>query len=190
VFDARLDSYNADMRLALKIHPDSISAATTGIEVNVTRPRSGFVALSYDVTGKIGDVRIPSRTEPIRADELWKQTCFEAFIRAPGSPGYYEFNISPSNQWAAYRFDGYRTAMCVATEFQALPITADLRTELYTLSAEVDLDRIKLPRQKKWQLGLSAVIEELNGRKSYWALAHPPGKPDFHHSDCFTYEFS
>jgi hypothetical protein len=30
------------------------------------------------------------------------------------------------------------------------------------------------------------VIEETNGRKSYWALAHPPGKPDFHHSDCFA----
>jgi hypothetical protein len=190
VFDARLDSYNADMRLALKIHPDSISAAITGIEVNVSRPRPGSLALSYIVGGKIGDMRIPSRTEPMRADELWKQTCFEAFIRAPGSPGYYEFNFSPSTQWAAYRFDGYRTAMCVATEFQALPITADPQMELYTLSAEVDFDRIKLARQEKWQLGLSAVTEELNGRKSYWALAHPPGKPDFHHSDCFTYEFS
>ena len=35
-------------------------------------------------------------------------------------------------------------------------------------------------------LGLSAVIEEANGRKSYWALAHPPGKADFHHADCFA----
>jgi hypothetical protein len=32
------------------------------------------------------------------------------------------------------------------------------------------------------------VIEETNGRLSYWALAHPPGKPDFHHSDCFALE--
>jgi hypothetical protein len=35
-------------------------------------------------------------------------------------------------------------------------------------------------------LGLSAVIEEKDGTKSYWALAHPPGKPDFHHKDCFA----
>ncbi len=35
------------------------------------------------------------------------------------------------------------------------------------------------------RLALSAVIEELDGTKSYWALRHPPGKPDFHHPDCF-----
>jgi hypothetical protein len=32
------------------------------------------------------------------------------------------------------------------------------------------------------------VIEERNGRKSYWALAHPPGEPDFHHPACFALE--
>jgi hypothetical protein len=190
VFDARPDSYNAVMRLALKIHPHSISAAVTGIEVDVTRPRSGFLALVYVVTGKIDDLRIASRTEPARADELWKHSCFEAFVRASGDTDYYEFNFSPSTQWAAYRFGGYREAMRVANEVQAAPITIDSQAACYTLSAEVDLDRTKLPQQKKWQLGLSTVIEELHGHKSYWALAHPPGKPDFHHSDCFTAEFS
>jgi hypothetical protein len=190
VFDAQPGSYNAGMRLALKIHPESISAAVTGIEVTVARPRPGRVALTYVVSGKIGDLRIPPRTEPVRADELWKQTCFEAFIRASGDAGYYEFNFSPSTQWAAYRFSGYRSAMHVATEVEALPIAVDLQTERYILATEIELDRMKLPHGEKWQLGLSAVIEELNGRKSYWALAHPPGKPDFHHSDCFTYEFS
>jgi hypothetical protein len=33
---------------------------------------------------------------------------------------------------------------------------------------------------------LSAVIEAKDGSKSYWALAHPPSKPDFHNADCFT----
>jgi len=36
------------------------------------------------------------------------------------------------------------------------------------------------------KLGLSAVIEEADGTKSFWALAHPPGRPDFHHPDCFA----
>jgi hypothetical protein len=51
---------------------------------------------------------------------------------------------------------------------------------------------LTLPRLEEaaiWQLDLAAVIEERGGRISYWALAHPPGKPDFHHSDCFTLEF-
>ncbi len=34
-------------------------------------------------------------------------------------------------------------------------------------------------------LGLSAVIQEVDGTKSYWALAHAPGPPDFHNPDCF-----
>lgn len=35
-------------------------------------------------------------------------------------------------------------------------------------------------------LGISAVIEETDGTKSYWALAHAEGKPDFHHGACFA----
>ena len=38
------------------------------------------------------------------------------------------------------------------------------------------------------RIALSAVIEEVDGTKSYWALRHPPGAPDFHHPDCFALE--
>jgi len=49
---------------------------------------------------------------------------------------------------------------------------------------------IYLPAGDTFGLGLSAVIEETSGRKSYWALAHPPGKPDFHHTDSFALELA
>ena len=63
------------------------------------------------------------------------------------------------------------------------------RDGAFELRAELALDCLPdLPRDAPWQLGLSAVIEEADGRLSYWALAHPPGKPDFHHSDCFALE--
>jgi len=42
------------------------------------------------------------------------------------------------------------------------------------------------PTVGDFHIGLAAVIEELDGTKSYWALAHPPGAPDFHHADCFA----
>jgi hypothetical protein len=38
------------------------------------------------------------------------------------------------------------------------------------------------------RLGLTAVIEEADGTRSFWALAHPPGEPDFHHPDCILLE--
>jgi hypothetical protein len=190
VFAARPGSYNPGMRLALKPHPDTVCAAVTGIDVEVSRPRPGYLALAYLVTGKISDLRVSPRAQSLRADELWKQTCFEAFIRTSPDADYYEFNFSPSTQWAVYRFSGYRSGMRVADAIHVSPIEVDLQTERCTLLAALELDQMKLPRGEKWQLGLSAVIKEANGRKSYWALAHPPGKPDFHHSDCFTYEFS
>jgi hypothetical protein len=35
---------------------------------------------------------------------------------------------------------------------------------------------------------LTAMIEETDGVKSYWALKHTPGKPDFHHAYGFALE--
>ena len=37
-----------------------------------------------------------------------------------------------------------------------------------------------------WRLALTAVIEQRDSLKSYWALAHPAGQPDFHHADGFS----
>jgi hypothetical protein len=38
----------------------------------------------------------------------------------------------------------------------------------------------------KYDLSLSIVLEETDGTKSYWALAHCSDKPDFHAPDCFV----
>jgi hypothetical protein len=179
------------MRQLLRLHPASRCSAAEKIEVAITRPRADRLALSYVVTGKIDDVRMPPVVAATRADELWQHTCFEAFVRASSGAGYYEFNFAPSTQWAAYRFSNYRSGMRAAAEINALPIEAQSNPGCYTLQTSLDLDRLSdLPREDLWRLGLSALIEETSGRKSYWALAHPPGKPDFHHPDNFAHEFS
>jgi hypothetical protein len=179
------------MRQALKLHPDSLSFATTDIEVDVARPRAGSLVLYYFVTGKISDLRMPPVIPGGHADELWRHTCFEAFIRGSQDEDYYEFNFAPSTQSAAYWFSSYRSGMRVATEISAPRIELQSDSGLYTLQASLDLDQASsLRRDAAWCLGLSAVLEETSGRKSYWALAHPPGKPDFHHSVCFAHEIS
>jgi hypothetical protein len=94
--------------------------------------------------------------------------------------GYLEFNFAPSGQWAAYRFDGYRRGIR-DLEYVVPRLTVDQGNERLVLHAEVDL-----PAIAAIAVGLSAVIETADGTKSYWALAHPPGKPDFHHPDCFA----
>ena len=129
---------------------------------------------------------MPPIVAAARTDELWRHTCFEAFVRPSTGSAYYEFNFSPSTRWAAYQFSSYRSGMRVATEIAAPRIEVRSSAETYTLQATLEFDGLWSPLH----LGLSAVLEETNGRKSYWALAHPPGKPDFHHADCFTLELS
>jgi hypothetical protein len=187
VFRVGLSRYNSGMRLALKLHPDSTSAAASSVEVEITRPQESTLLLSYVVIGKTSGLRLPSIVTPARADELWRHTCFEAFLSVPSHTGYYEFNFSPSTQWAAYRFSDYRAGMA-AFEIEPPKIEVTSTTETYMLRASLGLKQQDLAQGAR--LGLSAVIEEIDGNKSYWALAHAPGKPDFHRTDCFTHELS
>jgi hypothetical protein len=175
------------MRESLRLHPDSLCVAATHVEAEIACPRRGSLVLSYFVSGRISNLCMPPIVAAARADELWRHTCFEAFVRSSAGPAYYEFNFAPSTQWAAYRFSGYRSGMRVATEIGAPLIDVQSSAEGYTLQAELELDWLSSP---SWRLGLAAVLEETSGRKSYWALAHPPGKADFHHADCFTLELS
>jgi hypothetical protein len=181
------------MRRLLEPHPDSHGLAVAGaqIEVRIAPSRAGMLELSYIVTGEISDIRMPRVTAATRSDDLWRHTCFEAFVRASSGEAYYEFNFAPSTQWAAYRFSSYRSGMCMAVEISDLSIEIRSDPDRYILQTSLELDRLSaLPRNASWRVGLSAVIEDAGGRMSYWALAHPPGKPDFHHADSFVHEFS
>ena len=177
------------MRLALKLHPDSQCRAVNAIAVEVVRAHPAGLTLRYAVSGTIGDVRLPDRQTPARADALWRHTCFEAFVRVLPSAAYHEFNFSPSTRWAAYRFSGYRAGMTPISEIAQPGIDVQATDERYQLTATLTLDRLAdLPGDTVWRLGVAAVIEEASGALSYWALAHPAGRADFHHSDCFAHE--
>jgi len=171
------------MRLPLQLHPQSRCSAVIRIEVDIARHAA--LLLSFHVTGNIGDLRLPPIAVAERADELWRHSCFEAFIRPVPGEAYYEVNVAPSSQWAAYRFDAYRNGMRTATGIAAPRIEVTSAPERYTLHAALELGG---PTGVPWRLGLAAIIEEADGRLSYWALAHPAGKPDFHRADCFTCE--
>ena len=55
------------------------------------------------------------------------------------------------------------------------------------LEARIRLDRLcPLYSEAKLVVALSAVLEDSKGVLSYWALAHAPGKPDFHHPAAFA----
>jgi hypothetical protein len=157
--------------------------------VEATRLSPGLLVLRYVLTGSVSDLKLPQPTAARRADELWRHTCFEAFVGAADRDGYLEFNLAPSSQWAAYRFTGYRQGMAPLEEFDAPGVEMKSTDQGLELRAALDLDRVAdLPADAPWRLGLSAVIEAADGAVSHWALAHPPGRADFHHPDCFAAE--
>jgi hypothetical protein len=180
--------YIPGMLRALTLHPTSLCPSVRRIDVHVARPRAGSLVLSYVVSGTIGDLRLPAVVEPWRTNELWRHTCFEAFVGAAAAGGYYEFNFAPSTQWAAYQFDDYRIGMRDAAKIPAPAMEVTSGADRFTLRAVLELGGSDLPVNAAWRLSLSAVVEDMSGRQSYWALAHPPGQPDFHHSDCFAVE--
>lgn len=145
------------------------------------------LALTYVVRGDIGGVRLPEERKPARTDGLWQHTCFEAFVRVPRSTAYWEFNLSPSREWATYRFDGYREGMAAeqAIDDPRIDVQSD-RSELRVSTKLHVPDVPALAASEDWQLAIAAIIEDAHGGRSWWALAHPPGKPDFHHRDGFV----
>jgi hypothetical protein len=149
-------------------HAASLTAvATTNLWFGVSAPAERFV--------------IPAPAEPERTDGLWKTTCFEAFLRPLGERSYREWNFAPSGQWASYQFSDYREDMAEAEVSQPPYIRVEDNFTWWALGAS-----IAVPADSNWELGLSAVLEEKDGTKSYWALAHPAEKPDFHAPDCFV----
>ncbi len=172
------------MRLSLQPHPGHPAPAIR-IAAEARRAANGRLALRYRITGAVADLRLPPPAPPGRADGLWQHSCFEAFVRPAGGAAYWELNFAPSGQWAAYRFGDYRRGMAAAEETPPPELEMVSATDRIELAATVELETLA---GFAWRVGLCAVIEESRGRKSWWALAHPPGEPDFHHEDCFTLE--
>jgi hypothetical protein len=175
-------------KVELQCHPATPTQLVRGVAAQVGWGNGEALALTFVLTGDLARLRIPAPQLPRRADHLWQHTCFEAFIRHKGQPAYCEFNFAPSGEWAAYAFFRYRNGMSLVQDVE--PYIAARRTgERLELDARVGLECLPPVRPRtRVQLALSAVIEDEQGVLSYWALIHPPGKPDFHHQDAFALE--
>jgi hypothetical protein len=156
--------------------------------LQATVVRSGAVLhFQYTLDGDLSRIRIPERRPSAATNELWKHTCFEAFVmRAPESADYRELNFSPSTQWAVYSFDRYREGMAPV----AMPEPPDVRVETAPSRLQIDARaNMGAPfADAPLRIAMAAVIEDDGGTISYWALQHAPSRPDFHHPAGFILE--
>ena len=169
--------------LPLLCHPACPCRAVQAITASAALTDDGLL-LHYFVAADPAAIRLPAPGPAQAADGLWQHTCCEAFIAPTESTEYCEFNFSPSGEWAAYRFTGYRArdtgyaaGLAPHIEFQqhatGFELTANLPVQLLPASAE-------------WQISLTMVVEASDGSKSYWALAHSAAQPDFHLRQSFS----
>jgi len=145
--------------------------------------RSGHgLTVTFSLEGDLERLLLPASVPVRRGDKLWQHMCFEIFI-STRMPAYREFNFSPSGEWASYAFSGYRQASLPAApeDVQSLAIRESAS------AGEIGLEAtISLADEERLAVAVAAVIESRSGALSYWALKHPPGKPDFHHPDSFV----
>ena len=164
--------------------------AIHGIEAKVDGNELGVLAVSYTLIADIHQLLIPAAAAPRRVDGLWRHSCFEMFVGMKDRPAYYEFNFSPSREWAAYRFRAYRDGGPF-DDALAPNISLKPADDRLTLTATIRIDRLPMIQAAApLRIGLSAVIEATEGSLSYWALKHPSDKPDFHHPDSFALELA
>jgi hypothetical protein len=167
-------------------HPAHPSARVTGIEARVIGFDADWLRVRWRIDGA-QDLIIPPFAGRGRADELWKTTCFELFLRPEASDAYVEINLSPSERWAAYDFASYREGMSERPASREPDSTIRQGSSFAIFDAAIPRDVLPaLPAAANF----TAVIEERGGVRSFWALGHPAARPDFHDPACFTAELA
>jgi len=171
---------------SLVAHPSTPLAAVRQVRVLTRRDPAGVLELHYRLEGDLPHITIPAPGDGGAADELWRHTCFEAFLAAPGASAYRELNFSPSLAWASYHFGGYRERLAAVPQEPPPQLAVRRERDVLALNAVVPLGA--LAASAPLHVALAAVVEDFRGGLSYWALRHPPGKPDFHHPHGFVLE--
>lgn len=174
----------------LVVHDQTPANAVQSIEGDVCRGSDGTLAVRYVIAGDLSRLRVPRPRPKAIAERLWQHTCCELFVKRGGVAAYHEFNFAPSGEWAAYAFEAYRSAQRLMSISIEPDIEVRTTAETLELDAAIRLDGLSSAHLRDaLMLSVTAVIEESDGRISYWSVAHPAGKPDFHHHDAFAVSF-
>jgi len=176
---------NAENWIDLNCHPATRPEIVRAIRARVHRSDTSL-RINYCLEGDIGLIRVPPPRERVMGHQLWRHTCFEAFIKIEGQGTYHELNFAPSSVWAVYSFSSYRNGAPLTDESICTQLVVRSTSTRLELDAVIRLDRLSaLHPHAALVLGLAAVIETSDGL-SYWALHHPGDKPDFHNVEGFV----
>ncbi|MFN5161167.1 MAG: DOMON-like domain-containing protein [Cyanobacteriota bacterium] len=197
----------------LVLQPFHRTGFTDSFSLEATVERRGdLLAIDYRLQGPIGQLVLPEpAAAAARRDELWRSTCFEAFLGVPGAEGYWEVNLSPAGHWNGYRLRGYRLDLQPEPGFTSLPCVVACGSDQLELGFAIDLAAL-VPAGQPIELALATVLEarrqlgsadgpsdgpsdgteagdgpeDSGDHHSFWALAHAGREADFHRRESFV----
>ena len=159
------------------------------IDAKLEAQSQGFL-LSFEIRGSGTELVSISgaATLPIRKNELWKETCFECFFGIANSKKYFEFNGSPSGNWALYSFEDYRQGM------KDEVVVSPPELIKFEKSPGMILCVWQIPyfsEELIQNASITTVIKSApsSGVPEYWALKHSGDQPDFHLRSSFIHRF-
>lgn len=176
----------------LQPHPLSPRPAGLTVSARAAHTQGGRLELGYRLRGDLDALKFPAAATPARRDGLWQHLCFECFVARGDEGAYLELNFSPSSEWAAYRFRGYREGMEPVPDAQiCVQVDARRTPGELALDASVALPAppgASEPAPALLRLSLCAVIEAADGTLGYWSIVHPdPARPDFHRPESLVH---
>lgn len=171
-------------------HPSSSPGYVDHIAAFATVSPDRTLNAHFAIQGDVDTLIWPERRRGSWVKDLWKTTCFELFARAPQEAAYTEFNFSPSSDWCAMRFDTYRGIPAPIRDVSVGIEEHTVNRSTKMLSVSISVAETSVPVNKGDQVGLTAVLEHIDGKLSYWALAHPGAQPDFHDARGFIQTLS
>jgi hypothetical protein len=155
------------------------------LSAEASRDSKQRLKIVFELQGDTSQLYLPERvSNPKRRDELWKRTCFEVFFGPENGTNYWEINLSPAGDWNAYSFSNYRERMKSESKIAGFQIQPKKTADYFRLEATADLFNLNLGTTPM-RLSVTAVIETLNGKISYWAFQHSGEKADFHLRESF-----
>ena len=171
--------------IELSRHPASPPLAVT-VEGRCVAAADGGLEIHFELRGDLAAIVLPAASTAERLDGLWRHTCCEVFLGHAGGPDYLEYNLSPSGAWAAYAFGAYRVPAEVPA-VAAPSLRVAHTAEGIRLDAHVERRALALLGDPAvLEVGLTAVVERLQGGLSHYALHHPIDRPDFHDARGFV----
>jgi len=144
-----------------------------------------IIHIEFSLSGNLETVFIDTPSiSPARKDDLWKTTCFEIFLRGDTGNIYWEYNLSPSLNWAAYAFSGYREGRIDEPSVKHIEISTQSKPDRFTLTCTIPLPPPLFDQNLR--IGLSTVVQDNHGNIYYYALKQTGQHPDFHADENFS----